>query len=104
MISPVNWTTSEKLRIQNELADCFRRQPEVRKVVIFGSFLTSSTPHDLDLAVFQDSQEEYLPLALRYRRLTRPIAQQIPLDILPPAHRQVQQYFPARSHPRPGHL
>ena len=39
--------------------------------------------HDLDVAVFQDSTEPYLPLALKYRQKTRSIAQRIPLDILP---------------------
>jgi hypothetical protein len=52
-------------------------------VVVFGSFLTSSTPHDLDLAVFQDSNDEYLTLAMRYRRDLRPIARRIPIDVIP---------------------
>jgi len=79
----VKLTSSEKSRISQELADCFSLQPEVRKVVIFGSFLNSDDPRDVDVAVFQESQEGYLPLAMRYRRITRPIAQQIPLDIVP---------------------
>ncbi len=37
-------------------------EKEVRKVVIFGSFLTRATPNDLDVAIFQDSDETYLPL------------------------------------------
>ena len=51
--------------------------------VVFGSFLYSDNPHDLDVAVFQDSTESYLPLALKYRQKTRSIARRIPLDILP---------------------
>ena len=51
--------------------------------MIFGSFLTSDDPQDLDVAVFQDSGEHYLPLALRYRKLLRPVADQIPLDVMP---------------------
>ena len=35
------------------------------------------------VAVFQDSTEPYLPLALKYRRKTCAIAQRIALDILP---------------------
>jgi hypothetical protein len=56
---------------------------EVQKIVVFGSFLHSDNPHDLDVAVFQDSTESYLPLALKYRQKTRSIARRIPLDILP---------------------
>jgi hypothetical protein len=37
----------------------------------FGSFLTSNDPHDLDIAVFQDSDESYYPLAMKYRRKLR---------------------------------
>jgi hypothetical protein len=56
---------------------------EVQKIVVFGSFLHSDNPHDLDVAVFQDSAEPYLPLVLKYRQKTRSIARRIPLDILP---------------------
>jgi hypothetical protein len=40
-------------------------------------------PHDLDVAVFQDSNEKYLPLAMKYRRKIRDVARIIPVDILP---------------------
>jgi len=65
------------------VAACLHQEKEVRKVVIFGSFLTSATPNDLDVAIFQDSHETYLPLAMKYRRKTHDIARQIPLDIIP---------------------
>jgi predicted nucleotidyltransferase len=73
----------DKNEIKQELAACLSREKEVRRVVVFGSFLTVPAPHDLDVAVFQDSDEDYLPLALRYRRATRSIARRIPLDIFP---------------------
>ena len=72
-----------KEEIKQQLAACLSREREVRRVVVFGSFLTDPDPHDLDVAVFQDSDEAYLPLALRYRRATRSIARSIPLDIFP---------------------
>jgi len=50
---------------------------------IFGSFVTSDEPHDLDIAVFQDSDEGYYPLARKYRRMLRKIARMIPLDVIP---------------------
>ena len=73
----------EKEKIKKDLATCFMNEPEVQKVVVFGSFVTAENPHDLDVAVFQDSKESYLPLAMKYRRITRFIARRIPLDILP---------------------
>jgi uncharacterized protein len=76
----------DKESIKRDLANCLGCEKEVRKVVIFGSFLKLSEPHDVDVAVFQDSQESYLPLALKYRKLTRSISRRIPLDILPLRH------------------
>ena len=77
------FTEQEKKLLKQQLADCLKTEPEVRRVVIFGSFLTSRDPHDLDVAVFQDSDEKYLPLAMKYRKNTREIARKIPLDIIP---------------------
>ena len=73
----------EKEAVKEELLLCLRTEKEIRKIVIFGSFLYSDDPHDLDVAIFQDSSESYLPLALKYRRKTRSIAHRIPLDIFP---------------------
>jgi predicted nucleotidyltransferase len=76
-------TKRQKEEILHDLAACLSREAEVCKVVVFGSFLTSATPNDLDVAIFQDSDEPYLPLALKYRRLLRRIADQIPIDVIP---------------------
>ena len=73
----------QKESLRQELIDCLCQESEVKKIVIFGSFLHSSDPNDLDVAVFQDSSESYLPLAMKYRKKTRAIAQKIPLDIIP---------------------
>jgi predicted nucleotidyltransferase len=76
-------TSQEKENLIKELAATLREEPEVVKVVVFGSFLNASEPHDLDVAVFQDSDQAYLPLAMKYRRKTRMIGRRIPLDIFP---------------------
>lgn len=73
----------EKQQIRQDLINCLKDEPEVRRVIIFGSFPSSSDPHDLDVAVFQDSDQPFLPLTMKYRKLTRPIARRIPMDILP---------------------
>jgi len=76
-------TPQRKEEVKREVAACLHQEKEVRKVVIFGSFLTSATPNDLDVAIFQDSHETYLPLAMKYRQPLRPIAGQIPIDVIP---------------------
>ncbi len=63
-------SSEERERLKREVAACLSGEPEVRRIVVFGSFVTSPTPHDLDVAVFQESDEDYLPLALKYRRPT----------------------------------
>ncbi len=76
-------TPQHKEKIKKDLAAYLGGQQEVCKVIVFGSFLTSTAPNDLDVAVFQDSDEPYLSLAMKYRRLLRPIADQIPIDVIP---------------------
>ncbi|OHB63012.1 MAG: hypothetical protein A2Y77_10685 [Planctomycetes bacterium RBG_13_62_9] len=76
-------STEEKQSLARQLVEALSGEDEVRRIVVFGSFLYSDDPRDLDVAVFQDSDEKYLPLALKYRRKTREIARVIPLDIIP---------------------
>ena len=76
-------TAQQKEALKQDLVMCLREEKEVSKIVIFGSFLSSSDPNDMDVAVFQDSNEGYLPLALRYRKRTREIGRKIALDIVP---------------------
>ncbi len=79
----MNLTPEEKAAIRDELVSSLRSETEIRKIVIFGSFVHSDTPRDLDVAVFQESDEAYLPLALKYRGRTQAIARRIPMDIIP---------------------
>jgi len=77
------FTEQQKQLLKQQLVGLLKREKEVCRIVIFGSFLNSDNPHDLDVAVFQDSDKKYLPLAMKYRRKTRDIARRIPLDIIP---------------------
>jgi predicted nucleotidyltransferase len=79
----MNMPSETKEIVKKEIAALLSGFSEVRRVVIFGSFLTSDDPHDLDIAVFQDSDENYYPLAMKYRRTLRNVAQMIPLDVIP---------------------
>jgi predicted nucleotidyltransferase len=77
------FTERQKQLVKQRLVSSLKTEGEVCRIIIFGSFVYSDDPHDLDLAVFQDSDEKYLPLAMKYRRKTRDIARMIPMDILP---------------------
>jgi uncharacterized protein len=73
----------EKLYIKEKLKETLSKEKEVSRIIIFGSFLNAKSPGDIDVAVFQNSEEKYLYLSLKYRKLTREIARIIPLDIIP---------------------
>ncbi len=77
------FTKRQKELLKRDLACCLRDEKEIIKIVIFGSFLRSPNPNDLDVAVFQDSGENYLSLAMKYRKKTRAISHKIALDIIP---------------------
>jgi predicted nucleotidyltransferase len=73
----------ERSYIKEKLRETLSKEKEVSKIIVFGSFLKSKNPNDIDVAVFQNSQEKYLNLSLKYRKMTRDIAKIIPLDIIP---------------------
>ena len=75
--------TAGKKKITEDIVERLRNEPEVSRIVIFGSFLQSSSPADIDVAVFQTSDLSYWTLASKYRRLLAPLASQIPMDIIP---------------------
>lgn len=79
----MNLPGEAKKKLKEEIAAGLAEFPEVQRVIVFGSFLNSDDPHDLDIAVFQDSNESYYPLALKYRKRLRSVAKQIPLDVIP---------------------
>jgi len=77
------FTEEQKDALKKEVVSCLKSDDQVKKIVIFGSFIESQNPADLDIAVFQESDEPYLPLAMKYRKKTRSVAEKIPLDIFP---------------------
>ena len=76
-------TPDQKQQLKEQVVSCLSSDKHIKKIVVFGSFIKSSEPEDMDIAVFQDSKEGYLPLALKYRKKTREISSKIPLDIFP---------------------
>ena len=79
----MNVSVTEKDVLKKEVARCLSGEPEIKRVVIFGSFLHSDNPHDMDIAVFQNSSENYFPLAMKYCRMLEPVARKIALDVFP---------------------
>ena len=72
-----------KSLLKEKIIDCLKAEEEIERIVFFGSFMFADEPHDIDVAIFQDSNQSYLDLAMKYRRLTRDVAKEIPLDIIP---------------------
>jgi uncharacterized protein len=76
-------SAEKKNFLKRELVERLQMAPEILKIIIFGSFLIEDTPNDIDIAIVQDSNLSYLTLAMKYRKLTRSVARQLPLDIIP---------------------
>ncbi|ABQ24797.1 nucleotidyltransferase domain-containing protein [Geotalea uraniireducens] len=74
---------ADKEKLKRELVAALAVDENVEKIVIFGSFTRSATPHDMDVAVFCDSKDDYLTLALALRRKLRSLSNVIPIDLLP---------------------
>ena len=77
------FTEIQKDGIKKELRGLLSAESEITKIVIFGSFLSSDKPRDIDIAIFQDSNQKYVPLSMKYRRLTRQVAKILPVDVIP---------------------
>lgn len=76
-------TPEQKAEFKETLRQCLRTESEITKIVLFGSFVHSDDPNDIDVAIFQSSSEAYLPLALKYRKKVRLLASRIPVDVFP---------------------
>lgn len=76
-------TRLQKESLKQEIKEILSQEKEVSKIFIFGSFVKSAYPNDIDIAIFQDSDKPYLELAMKYRKLIRPIARKIAVDVIP---------------------
>jgi len=76
-------TSKQKAELKESICDSLCNESEVTKIILFGSFVYSDSPNDIDIAVIQDSSQGYLTLALKYRKKMRSLAHQIPIDVLP---------------------
>lgn len=73
----------QKDEIKTQIKNLLSNEQEIQKIVVFGSFINSETPNDIDIAVFQNSNWHYLALSMKYRKLIRKLITTIPYDIIP---------------------
>lgn len=74
---------SKKEEIKRQIKNILSKEQEIQKIIVFGSFINSETPNDIDIAVFQSSDRHYLALSMKYRKLIREIIDNIPYDVIP---------------------
>ena len=82
-----------KILLKKKIVDLLKEQEEIEKIIIFGSFNKSDLPNDLDIAVVQNSKENYINLALKYRKLLRVISKEIAIDIFPFIDKNENSFF-----------
>ena len=72
---------------KKEYIDFIKKQllqfQEISKIIIFGSFFDSKNPHDIDVAIVQESSSSFLTLSVKYRKALRELSKKIPIDIVP---------------------
>jgi predicted nucleotidyltransferase len=76
-------TEQTKNQIKQAIVNAIKGETSVHKIIIFGSFLHSETPADIDVAVFGHFAQGYLETAIQLRKKVRHIAKILPVDIVP---------------------
>jgi predicted nucleotidyltransferase len=76
-------TDTSKLNFIATIKDKLSQFNEVNKVILFGLFVKSHNPYDIDIAIVQNSNDNFLTLSLKYRKVLRDLSKIIPLDIVP---------------------
>jgi predicted nucleotidyltransferase len=76
------YSVQQKSDLLVGLVSCLQDDSEIQQIIVFGSFFEKEQPQDMDVAIIQNSNESYLPLALKYRRQARSISKKIPIDII----------------------
>ncbi len=76
-------TDANKLNFINTIKGKLSQFTEVNKIILFGSFVKSQNPNDIDIAIVQNSNDNFLTLSLKYRKVLRDLSKIIPLDIVP---------------------
>lgn len=76
-------TTHDKNKLRQDLVNALQIDNQIEKIVIFGSFPRVPNPKDMDIAVFCNSNDDYLTLALSLRKKLRELSKIIPIDLLP---------------------
>lgn len=82
-----------KKELKNKIADLLKGENEIEKIIVFGSFNKSDSPNDIDIAVIQNSSENYLKLAVKYRKLVRSVSKEIAVDIFPVVEKNDNIFF-----------
>ena len=79
----MKFSKKQKENIKIQIKKLLSNEQEIQRIIVFGSFIDSSNPNDIDIAVFQNSKECYLELSMKYRKLVRELITIIPYDIIP---------------------
>ncbi len=82
-----------KIELKSKIVNSLKGQKEIERIIIFGSFNRSDSPNDIDIAVVQNSSDNYLTLALKYRKLIRNITKEIAVDIFPIVRNNENVFF-----------
>ena len=56
----MSFSNIQKEDLKKQIKNKLSKEKEIQKIVLFGSFINSNNPNDIDIAVFQNGKEKYL--------------------------------------------
>lgn len=80
-------------KIKSDIISILSVQQDIEKIVLFGSFLSTDSPNDIDIAIYSNSNNDYLTLALKYRKLLRDVSKVLPIDVIPVKNNKGISFF-----------
>lgn len=82
-----------KKEIKQAIVNALKEDTDIHKLIIFGSFLYSDAPNDIDVAIMGKFSQGYLDAAIKLRQKVRHIAKILPVDIVPIQENAPQNRF-----------
>lgn len=75
-------TNEEKNKITDMIAEKISG-PEVKKLILFGSFVESANPNEINLAIISEENLDYISKVAKYRKKIKDLSKKIPVQIFP---------------------
>lgn len=73
----------DKNSIKTEIINSLCSEKEISKIALFGSFVHEEKFNDIDIAIFENSDLDFITLNMKYRKKLRALSKEHPIDLIP---------------------